>query len=116
MIGAALLFVMAAQSVAPPSAGLHAVYGLGLRSCGEWSRDRRADGWESAVKVSWLGGYLSGLSSALQVTGHQPLLHGTDMGGAIMWLDNHCAANPLDSISTAAEKLATELLVRAQSR
>lgn len=117
MIGPGLLLAAAALQVADAPVAdsfRYAVYGVGLRSCGEWTSDRRANGADAIIKLTWLGGYLSGqnavLSAALNRT--VDILEGTDLNGAAAWIDNYCAAEPLASLSTAAQALSAELMGR----
>jgi hypothetical protein len=87
-------------------------YGEGIRSCGEWTSDHREESHGYYTKLSWLGGFLSGLNVSYRITGVSNILEGTDLHGAVGWIDNYCVANPLKNISTAAGALALEILQR----
>jgi hypothetical protein len=51
---------------------------------------------------TWTTGYLSAMTQQLDI---EDLLGGTDLGGAIGWLDNYCAQNPIASYQMANYQL-----------
>jgi hypothetical protein len=91
--------------------GKYTVYGHGTQSCGAWSaagtavRDRDPLGASKRYEQeAWILGFISGAGYA-----NASVLRKTDSSGTVAWMDTYCAAHPLDSIGTAAEKLFNEL-------
>ena len=65
--------------------------------------------FENALILNWVLAFLSGYASARQ----SPDVAGDVTTAAVAgWLDNYCAANPLDGIPVAATTLRNELLQR----
>lgn len=65
-----------------------------------------------ANQTAWVNGLLSafnyyGSAAASDVA------NGIDANGVFAWIDNYCAAHPLDSIATATIALISELSKRA---
>jgi hypothetical protein len=77
-------------------------YGQGTLSCGQWLQ---ADTTDRLIQTAWVLGFLTraNLAEALQPT---------DRAAIQFWIGNHCAANPLDNIVGAAEKLVAALRTR----
>lgn len=109
MIAALLL------AVAQPSSSADGImiFGLGLTSCGSWTA-AKTEGWHRDAYISWLAGFLSGINAA-GVGRYGNAVQGTDMNGLIGWVDNYCAAHPLDNVSAAAENLGVVFLKRDKS-
>lgn len=84
---------------------------MGLKSCGDWTAAARENGEARRLYESWLGGFFSGINLNISTTIGN-LNEGTDFLGMVGWMDNYCAAKPLDSVDTAAIDLAVELLKR----
>lgn len=76
------------------------IAGLGTRSCGGWTEDRKANAFDATNDQSWVMGFLSGV--ALTGGDYNPL-NNTDALGVWAWIDNYCQANPLDEIYQAGE-------------
>lgn len=94
---------------ATDNTGKYMVFGPGVSSCGEWTNLRRE---RSDYGISgWLTGYISAYNSL--PNGISNIAQGTDVEGMLAWVDNYCAKNPLDKISTAASALVDELLTRS---
>lgn len=86
------------------------VHGLGTQSCGNWTSYRRAGGYTDLAPQAWIQGYISALNFSVSLRGEGPdIMQGTDAEGIFAWVDNYCAAHPLNSISQAALDLATDL-------
>lgn len=88
----------------------YTVYGFGTQSCGRWTQERRsADQYVKLTRAgleSWAMGFISGAGYAGET------MRNSDADAMLAWMDNYCAANPLDYVSTAAEHLIQELRVR----
>jgi hypothetical protein len=98
-------------SVHPASAvgpdGRFSVKGPGGSSCGTWTESRK-DAVAGANNVSWMLGYVTaygryGWSLSSNVAAD------TDNIGLVAWMDNYCAAHPLEEIEDAAHALVLEL-------
>jgi hypothetical protein len=98
--------VLAALCFAASTA--NAVTVVGATSCGTWVKDRRSDDWPQLVDKAWLVAYLSGIA----VNSHKDYLAGSDNDSLSLWVDNYCAANPLDGLDDAGLALSRELIKR----
>lgn len=110
MITLAVLAV-ALQVAQPPARPGIITYGTGTYSCGRWTQDLRQGqtSWPRITNVAWLGGFMTGIN-ATQRLGN--VTASTDMPAMVAWIDNYCAANPLDNVATAAQRLVAELATR----
>lgn len=81
-------------------------------SCADWTKER-------SNEYSFQGdtGYILGLVTGYNVygPGDGNLASGPISSGMIGWVDQYCAANPLDTIYTAGFKLVVELKRRKAS-
>lgn len=80
----------------------------GAAKCGSWVSDRNVGGALTAANEFWLLGYLSGLAVGARLD----FMRTADPKSLELWMDNYCRNNPLDSIATGADALATELVKR----
>ena len=80
---------------------------MGALSCGEWVKERKEDGWETVVTISWVSGYLTAYNLLAPDTYN--ILGNTDRESVYLWIDNYCQANPLNDLSDAMVHLAIEL-------
>jgi hypothetical protein len=78
--------------------GKFTIYGAGTESCGRWLADRHAGDWYLAGQwvLWWISAYGYYGSKDLRKT---------DSDAIAVWIDNYCAAHPLDELSLAAEHL-----------
>lgn len=72
------------------------VYGSGAGSCGKWTSDKAKASEGYRYDKVWLVGFVSGAGWGVGED------YEADADGMIGWVDNYCAANPLDDISDAA--------------
>jgi hypothetical protein len=98
----------AASQVHSDRNGKYTVLGLGNASCGEWTKDRAAKGWEALVDEAWIQGFLT--SYNLYGPSTINISRETDRSGVSAWIDNYWAQHPLDAIATAGEAVVIELL------
>lgn len=77
----------------------------GYDSCGDWTSHRKNR--DNQILEGWVLGYVT----AANVYGDNDGLLGTGSGstGMLAWVDQYCAANPLDTVLTASAKLVIEL-------
>jgi hypothetical protein len=86
--------------------------GVGTGTCGSWTAARSPKTVRSAVQYTaneqWVLGFLSGIGYDGVNNGGGSPLHGVDADAVWAWMDNYCRANPLVSISKAAQAFAKE--------
>jgi hypothetical protein len=103
------------------------VVGAGQASCGTWTKaqaerqptDARGNiyyriGSDTMIQLEWVRGFISAFNIYKSETGN--VTAGTDMDGVYAWIDNYCAAHPLDNVVTAALALVQELSQRQSQR
>ena len=111
--GALIILAWAAVSATVANAGAVNVWGIGNDSCGSWTQDRQQQAKTvdstalAGVRKAWMEGYLTAKAE------DRPLLSKgatqTDTDGMAAWIDNYCAAHPLDTLFDATEELAITL-------
>lgn len=90
------------------------IYGAGSRSCGEFLADFRGDVIEAmriengdpvqqAYYLGWLQGYLSTMNMVSRFEGGEQ--KSVAMESAMLWVQNYCDSNPLDTFGSASAKL-----------
>ena len=110
---AALLWPVSAYA-RPNSHGGYMVMGFGTKSCGAWTADRQGNGDIQFVDEAWVLGYLTALN--VVGPGSDNIARNTDTDGIVAWVDNYCAAHPLDEIVTATRALGDVLLAADHKR
>ncbi len=63
-----------------------------------------------ATQTAWVNGFLSAFN--FYGTSKEDIANGIDANGVFAWIDNYCAAHPLDNITRATIALITELSKR----
>lgn len=99
------LALAATQAKAAPS---HAKW-MGEATCAAWPGDQAYDDFDKALLLNWVLGWLSRggkEGSDLLAKVNQPMISG--------WVDRYCAANPNDTLISAAAKLEVELAENAR--
>lgn len=81
---------------------------MGEMSCGAWPKLSPYTDIQKAAVLNWVLGYLSRASWA----DNHDLLSNVDQPSVSAWLDNYCAANPLEAVTSAVHALEQQLLVR----
>jgi hypothetical protein len=105
-LAAMLLFVSAAVHA---DGSDFAVFGVGNSSCGQWTSDRSSGNPISAtMQLGWVQGFLSGVSFSFASQGKAVRL--LDKEGVEARMTKHCREHPTDTIVTAAQDLALELV------
>ena len=79
-----------------------AVLGFGNKSCGTYV-EARSERYGDSDYRGWLTGYLSARNG--RFNGFYDLLEGTDLSGAMLWLENYCQSHPTEDFYRAAEAL-----------
>jgi hypothetical protein len=84
------------------------VYGLGLRSCGQWIEAKPettiTKRMNRVAMTAWVTGFVTAAGMYSQVN-----LPNTDVSGMTVWVDTYCAANPLAPFSHAGVALVYDL-------
>lgn len=113
-VRAGLAVVTAVGTMAPAHAqsGHYMVVGIGISSCGHWTEVRKlgADSWPAMNIASWVAGYVTAINrvKAGSIVGR------ADVEAIDAWIDNYCAAHPLDDVAKATDMLVVELKKRNQ--
>src|SRR5579859_7020562 len=82
-------------------------YGVGFKSCSTYIEARQQQGadesafTEEAPFMDWFAGYVSGVDAFS--LGTDNALRGSDLTGAILWLDNYCQAHPAMRFAAAVD-------------
>lgn len=110
MIATVALAVAIAVQAPAMSAPKITMMGLNSVTCGTYlthRHDRTLPLWYDDVQ--WAVGFLSGVSWEWSAESRHDILAGLDGNAVAAWLDNYCAAHPLDDLATAAGQLALKL-------
>jgi hypothetical protein len=114
MIGARIVLVVAV--LCSPSVRADDVsfsnLGKGLSSCGDWLDKRHKTPSRVIPEAAWVLGFLTAASQYNVTASPKNIAHGLTVNGIEHWIDNYCAAHPLDTIDTAASALVSELATR----
>jgi hypothetical protein len=78
------------------------------RTCAQWTEGKQKDDWSHKADQSWVLGLISGYNGVREYD----VLSSSNLEGAFAWIDNRCAVNPLDPLSTVASQLIIELEAR----
>lgn len=90
--------------------------GAGTTSCGSWTSHKASNIDLYNFKQSWLGGYMTAQSQAINAVRNVDILAGTDFAALRAWVDNYCQAHPLETLNDAAIQLTVELSRRAPGK
>ena len=91
----------------PLVANSSTTYGHGTKSCGTWSKERKAESIESRYYEIWVLGFISGTGTILEV--FRRTQEKTDADAALAYIDKYCTERPLAPIGEASEVLILEL-------
>lgn len=75
------------------------ILGPGAITCGTWTQDRRTDKYPAAL--GWALGFISSYNHYM----NKDVFGNADALAVAGWIDNYCAANPLDSVYNASIEL-----------
>lgn len=100
------------QTNAQNANGVYSVIGRGLESCGKFTTaaneatyHKNRNNWNTYL--TYTQGYLTGLNQYLP--DNRNILGGTDVDGAMAFLEKYCRENPLAEYIDALENLTDEL-------
>lgn len=106
------VLVFAIPAVVSSQSFLFTTIGEGSGSCGWWTNSRQADPAGVTRESSWVLGYVTAASLYRKVDTPN-FAHGLDSPAVDHWVDNYCAAHPLENIQSAAAALVEKLKSRA---
>lgn len=90
-----------------------AVSVMGNTPCGKWVKDRTSGKLhDQLVGDSWLIGYLNGVAAWADVD----ILYNADGESLMLWMDNYCKANPLESVAAGGAVLGVELIKKNSNK
>ena len=101
---AVMLTCMVTPALGADANGNYRVIGEGVNSCGEWTSQRAG---KTEFAATWVLGFVSAYNR--YVPDVSSIAKGTDAQGIWAWVDNYCAANPINDIDDAAGALVTFL-------
>jgi hypothetical protein len=113
-----LALLLLAPPVAAPSraaSNQYVILGAGSRPCGSWLQQRSQALPESAILQSWVLGYVTSVNANL-LSVNQDVTAGATPDALFSWIDNYCAAHPLDSLARAASAMLDSLLVKNKAK
>jgi hypothetical protein len=93
----AVLFAAASTLSLPANGGNITIGGSGGESCESWAEHR-----PHGAYTQWVLGFISGAAWRASSSETFDPLDGTNARGVWAWIDNYCAANPLEKIADAA--------------
>lgn len=106
-----LLSCMLTGAAAAEEAREVSIWGIGQISCGRFVQERERPagpyGAYDATFRQWLLGFITALNWSDPQ--RRDRLAGTDAEGAMLWVENHCRTQPLDTFFDAALALEREL-------
>ena len=109
----AMLLLTSSQTLAgEPSASPIAAYGEATSSCGSFVESRQNE-TQRYIYLAWLNGYLTAVNKYQSGIRYYDALGdikaGRDSQALMLWLENYCRENPLDSFFRAVLMLQNEL-------
>jgi hypothetical protein len=112
----AVLFALAASSFpacGASQANQYVIFGAGSRPCGSWLQLRSQALPDSAVLQSWVLGYVTSVNANL-LSVNQDVTGGASPDVLFTWIDNYCAAHPLDSLARATGAMLDSYLAKSK--
>jgi hypothetical protein len=79
----------------------------GSRSCGDWVKERKEDGWPAVSLAAWVAGYITAYN--LHTPDTWDIKGKTDVESVLLWIDNYCQSTPLSNLASAMDELTTLL-------
>jgi hypothetical protein len=107
--------VFALIAFIPPArtANQYVIFGAGSRPCGSWLQVRSQALPDSAVLQSWVLGYVTSVNANL-LSVNRDVTDGASPDALFSWIDNYCAAHPLDSLARAAGAMLDSYLAKSK--
>lgn len=106
-----MIWTALALAIAAPAEQQAYIYSFpGNDTCGNWTENRRLPQSRNQALEGWVLGFVSGYNVYEDPKGN--VAPGVSGLGLLAWVDQYCAANPLDTLFTAGVKLVIELRKR----
>lgn len=105
---ATVSIVIFASATMVQAANQYVIVGAGSRPCGSWLQLRSQSNPDTAVLQSWVLGYLTSVNANV-LTVSQDVADGATPDALFSWIDDYCAAHPLDSLARATGSLLESL-------
>jgi hypothetical protein len=93
----------------------YVILGAGSRPCGSWLQVRSQALPDSAILQSWVLGYVTSVNANL-LSVNRDVTGDAAPDALFSWVDNYCAAHPLDSLARAASAMIDSLLVKNKAQ
>ena len=85
---------------------MYAIVGIGNNACDQFVEARRTR--RDVAYMDWLGGYLTAVNAVsdntFNIMGH------TEFSSLILWIENYCSKNPLQTFARAVNVLIVDTL------
>jgi hypothetical protein len=105
---AGVMFAIVLFAASAYASDQYVILGAGGRPCGSWLQVRSQALPDSAMLQSWVLGYVTSVNANVLTVG-QDVTKGDSPDALFTWVDNYCAAHPLDSVARAAGGLVESL-------
>jgi hypothetical protein len=112
---AILFLLLSATAPSHAASNQYVILGAGSRPCGSWLQLRSQALPDSAILQSWVLGYVTSVNANL-LSVNQDVTAGAAPDELFSWIDNYCAAHPLDSLARAASALLDSFLVKNKAQ
>ena len=110
------IFLVVLLFTAPARASnQYVIFGAGSRPCGSWLQLRSQALPDSAILQSWVLGYVTSVNANL-LSVNRDVTGDAAPETLFSWIDNYCAAHPLDSLARAASAMIDSLLVKNKAQ
>lgn len=107
----AVFFALALAAQPADNRSIYVYSYPGNDTCGDWTENRRRGDGRTQALEGWVLGFVTGYNMYEDPKGNvAPSVSATAL---LAWVDQYCAANPLDSLTTAGVKLVSELRSRS---
>ncbi len=112
---AAFFWVFPYAAPALAAGNQYVIFGAGSRPCGSWLQLRSQALPDSADLQSWVLGYVTSVNANI-LSVNEDVTGGAAPDTLFTWVDNYCAAHPLDSLARAASAMLDSLLVKNKAQ
>lgn len=107
-----LLSLWAPTAQAIDQHGKYGIYGSGNVRCNQWLRSRELKDSQTYRDAEWIAGYVTAYNRWASKA--HSIVAERDPEAMLAMIDRACTANPLETVSGAAESMILDLLRRQQ--